>query len=187
MGKVKEHHFQQLLLNIFLTLLFLCLSMMISSCVPKDQEQNGKSVLNVSPIDTSQKALKPKRLLVSQAHLLDVDTLTIDKKAAVFYQPDSMLMEKRMNQVGAEDFRKGADDYIYYINSSAEYLENQGLPVLDAKNRKYLKFIFEDRKEYVIKTDTLKELWGMFLFDPRKKPYAADMTIIEDEYKNYYQ
>jgi hypothetical protein len=187
MGKVKEHYFQQLLFEILLPLLFLCLSMMISSCITKDQKQNGKTVSNISPIDTSQMAVKPKTLLVLQAHPLDVDTLTIDKKAAVFYQPDSMQMEKRMKQVGAENFRNGADDYIFYINSSAEYLENQGLPVLYAKNRKYLKFIFEDRKEHVIKTDTLKELWVMFLFDPRKKPYAADMTIIEDEYKNFYK
>jgi hypothetical protein len=60
------------------------------------------------------------------------------------------------------------------------------LPVLDAKNKKYLKFVLADKRVQLIKLDTLEELWGMYLFDPKKKAYAADMTIIEDEYKSYY-
>lgn len=117
----------------------------------------------------------------------DSDTLVIDRRAAVFYQPDSLQMKKRMKQVGEADFRAGADDYLYSVNTSAEYLEKQGLPVLDAKNKKYLKFVSAGKLVQLIQLDTLKELWGIYLFDPKKKPYAADMTIIEDEYKSYYQ
>jgi hypothetical protein len=30
-------------------------------------------------------------------------------------------------------------------------------------------------------------LWGMYLFDPEKKPHYADITEIEDDYKNYFK
>ena len=79
------------------------------------------------------------------------------------------------------------DDYIYYINTSAEYLEKQGLPVIDAKNRKYLKFVMADKNENLIKLDTLEELWGMYLFDPKRKPHYADIIDIEEDYKSYYK
>jgi hypothetical protein len=96
-------------------------------------------------------------------------------------------MEKRMKLVGEADFRAGADDYIYYVNTSAEYLEKQGLPVLAARNKKYLKFVLANRQVQIVKLDTLEELWGLYLFDPKKKPSSVDITVIEDEYKNYFQ
>ena len=128
-----------------------------------------------------------KSPIESQASSSGSDTLTIDKACAVFYQPDSLQMEMRMKQVGQDEFRQGADDYIYYINTSAEYLESKGLPVIDAKNKRYLKFVSRNGQVQVIKSDTLAELWGMYLFDPKKKTYAADITMIDEEYENYYR
>lgn len=167
--------------------LLLLLSLTVFSCVTNDLKQETKSDAFISSADTTQKVDTLKAQIGLQTSPLDTDTLTIDKKAAVFYQPDSLQMEKRMKQVGEADFRVGADDYIYYVNTSAEYLEKQGLRVLDAKNKKYLKFVLADKRVQVIKLDTLEEFWGMYLFDPKKNAHAADMTIIEDEYKNYYK
>lgn len=149
--------------------------------------QEPKSNTQISAADTTLKGDTLKTQIAAQTSPVDTDTLIINRKAAVFYQPDSLQMEKRMKQVGEADFRIGADDYIYYVNTSTEYLENQGLPVFNSKNKKYLKFVLADRKVRIIKLDTLEELWGMYLFDTKKKPYAADMTIIEDEYKSYYK
>jgi hypothetical protein len=166
--------------------LLLLLSLTVFSCATNDQKQEPKSDTNISSADTTLKADTAKTQIVANPIPLDTDTLTIDRKAAVFYQPDSLQIERRMKEVGDADFRAGVDDYIYYVNTSAEYLEKEGLPVIDAKNKKYLKFVLADKQVQVIKLDTLEELWGMYLFDPRKKAYAADMTTIEDEYKNYY-
>jgi hypothetical protein len=167
--------------------LLLLLSLTIFSCATNDQKQEPKSDTLIPSADTTQRVDTLKAQIAAQPSPLDTDTLTIDRKAAVFYQPDSLQMEKRMKQVGEADFRAGADDYIYYVNTSAEYLEKEGLPVLDAKNKQYLKFVLADRQVQVIKLDTLEELWGMYLFDPKKKAYAADMTVIEEEYKSYYK
>ena len=73
------------------------------------------------------------------------------------------------------------------MNTSAEYLEKQGLMVLDAKGNKYIRFVSSDKTAQVIKLDTLSELWGIYFFDPKKTPYLADITLIEEEYTKYYK
>lgn len=167
--------------------LLLLFSLTLFSCATNDQKQETKTEPQVFSVDTTHKVDTLQKQLVTKKLVLDKDTLTIDTKSAVFYQPDSLQMEKRMKAVGEENFRAGADDYIYYVNTSVEYLEKQGLPVLDAKNKKYLKFVMADNKVQLIKLDTLEELWGMYLFDPKQKPYYADITLIEEDFKNYFK
>lgn len=166
--------------------LLLLFSLTLFSCAINDKRQEAKSETQVSSVDTAQQVDTSQKQIVTTKPPSDTDTLTIDTKAAVFFQPDSLQMQKRMKEVGEENFR-AADDYIYYVNTSAEYLEKKSLPVIDAKNKKYLKFVMTDKNVQFIKLDTLKELWGMYLFDPKKKPHYADMTVIEDDYKNYFK
>lgn len=151
-----------------------------------DKKQEPKPGPVVSSVAKKPKLDSIKTRIVAETSSLSGDTLTIDRKAAVFYQPDSLQIEKRMKQVGEAEFRMGMDDYIYSLNTSVEYLQKQGLPVLDAKNRKYLKFVSAGKKLQLIKLDTLQELWGMYLFDPGKKPRYADIIDIEEDYKTYY-
>ena len=166
--------------------LLLVLSLTVFSCTTSDKKQERKPGTLVSPTSTKPKGRIIKNGITTETSLLEGDTLTIAKTAAVFYQPDSLQIQKRMKQVGETDFRIGMDDYIYSVNTSVEFLQKQGLPVLDAKNRKYLKFVSADKKFQLIKLDTLQELWGMYLFDPDKKPHYADITGIEEDYKTYY-
>ena len=167
--------------------LLLLYGLTLSSCATNDKKQEAKTEIQNSladttkTVDTGQKHSGVKTLAV------DTNILTIDTKAAVFFQPDSLQMEKRMKEAGEENFRAGADDYIYYINTSADYLEKHGLLVIDAKARRFLKFVTADKKVQLIKLDTLPDLWGLYLFDPRKKPYYADIIEIEDDYKNYFK
>lgn len=121
------------------------------------------------------------------AKVLTFDTLTIDKKAAVFYSPDSLQMAKRKKEIGEEDFYTGADDYLSYMHLSHDFLDSVKLTILDAKDKKILRFIFNDKSKTFIKLDTLKDLWGIYLFDPSKKQKLADMTIIDEEYKHYFK
>ena len=114
------------------------------------------------------------------------DTLVIEARSAVFYSPDSLQMDRRMKQAGEENFRQGADDYLYYLNTSAEYLEKEGIPVLDAQPSRYLKFILSGADSQIIHLDTLPDLWGLYLFEPGKRPHYADITEIEKEYDSYF-
>jgi hypothetical protein len=58
---------------------------------------------------------------------------------------------------------------------------------MNAKSKKYLKFVTSDKKAELVKLDTLNDLWGMYLFDPEKKPHYADIIDIEEDYKNYFK
>ena len=167
--------------------LLIVLLLSIVSCRTPTHNKEPRLGSTTSHRDSMQTDGALKSPIESQAFSSSSDTLAFDKACAVFYQPDSLQVEKRMKQVGQDEFRQGADDYIYYINTSAEYLEKKGLPVIDAKNKRYLKFVSTNGQVQVIKLDTLAELWGMYLFDPKKNAYVADITMVEEEYKNYYR
>ena len=115
------------------------------------------------------------------------DTLIVDKNAAIFYSPDSTQIAKRKKEIGEEDFYIGADDYLNYMHTSHDFLESSKLTILDAKDKKYLKFVKNDKTQTIIKLDTLSELWGIYFFDPNKKEKLVDMTIIDEEHRNYFK
>ena len=122
-----------------------------------------------------------------QSSIANFDTLTLDKKAAVFYSPDKTQIAKRKKEIGEENFYVSADDYLYSMYTSHEFLDSIKLTILDAKDKKYLKFIFSDKSQTTIKLDTLAELWGVYFFDPNKRQKQVDMTIIDEEYKSYFK
>lgn len=152
-----------------------------TSCGTSDstKEDAVKEVHTLSHTTTT----KP---IIARHNTMAADTLTVTSSAAVFYQPDSVQMKKRMTEVGEEDFRIGMDDYLYYMNGSWTWLEGQGLPCVDARYKKYIRFIAAGKKTRLIRLDTLPELWGVYLFHPAKAPYKADLTNIEKEYQSYF-
>jgi hypothetical protein len=131
--------------------------------------------------------LKPAKPIVTVPSLFNTDTLIVTAKAAVFYQPDSAQIERRMKEVGEKDFRMGMDDYLFYLNESWTYLKQQGVPVVDAKDKKVIQFISANHKIQLVRLDTVPELWGVYLFDPARSPYPADITNIEEAYRSYYK
>lgn len=164
-------------MNSLFKLLFSCV-LALASCAMNDNSKERSNVAHLlSKVEDAPPPVPPG----------ETDTLTVDAKAAVFYQPDSLQIEARMKEVGEEDFRAGMDDYLYYLNQSWQYLEGQGLMLLDAKGKKFIKFVTTHNSIQLVRLDTVPELWGVYLFDPAKGSYHADMTTMEEEYKNYYK
>lgn len=115
------------------------------------------------------------------------DTLVIDKNSAVYYRPDSLQLERWKKQSGDKDFAVITDDWSYYMNTSNEYLMSTSIPVEDASGKKILKFVKADQSVTLIKPDTLKHYWGVYLFSPAKEPMFADLVTIEEVYKSYFE
>ena len=115
------------------------------------------------------------------------DTLNINRKAAVFYSPDSIQIAKRKKEIGEDNFYVGADDYLYYLHTSYDFLDSVKLPIFDAKDKKYLRFILDNKSQTIIRLDTLPELWGIYFFSPGKKEKLVDMLDISEEYNNYFR
>ena len=159
-----------------LPLLFLT----FASCSNKI-EKKDRTNLQEPAVDSS---VKVKDTL---ATVDNSDTLTIARKAAVFYSPDSIQIAKRKKEIGEDDFYVGADDYLYYLNISYTFLDSVKLPILDAKDKKYLKFIRDNKSQTIIRLDTLPELWGIYFFNPGKKEKLVDMMDINEEYNSYFR
>jgi hypothetical protein len=159
--------------------LILIFSCIFVSC--KDTTEETRNDIPSSQVDSSQITQKVI------AGIISGDTLIVIRKAAVFIQPDSLNIEVRKKAVGEKNFYAGADDYLYYINASHEFLDTNNVTILDANGKKYLKFIYDDKTHQTLKLDTLPDLLNIYFFIPSKKAKQIDMTIIVDEYKTYFK
>ena len=175
------HHFMEHTLKL-IVLLFLILA----SC-DDSSHQDTTSIKSTRGDTTFQTDTTHKSLIASATNSANNDTLIVDRQAAVFIEPDSLKIESRKKQIGEEDFYTGADDYLFYMNTAHEFLDSIKLTSLNAKEKKFIKFIRSDKTHQVIKLDKLPELWSIYFFDPTKKAKQVDMTIIDEEYKSYFQ
>lgn len=156
--------------------------LLISSCTQCGKKQEIKD-MHLFAKDTTSLPKQP----VTPSTPIITDTLIINTKSATFYTPDSLQVAKRMKEVGEENFRAGADDYMYYMHVSIDYLEKHGIPVISAKHKKYISFNMPGQPASIVKLDTLKDLWGIYLFNPGQAPHFTDILAIEDEYKAYFK
>jgi hypothetical protein len=175
------HHFMGHTLK-----LIVLLSLTLASC-SDSSHQDTTSIRSTQGDTTFQTDTTHKILTASVATTANNDTLIVDKQAAVFIEPDSLRIEKRKKQIGEEDFYMGADDYLFYMNTAHEFLDSIKLTTLNAKEKKFIKFIRSDKTQQVIKLDKLPELWSIYFFDPTKKAKQVDMTLIDEEYKRYFK
>lgn len=116
------------------------------------------------------------------------DTLIVSGNAAVFYEQDSITIEKQRKQNEA-DFTAGLEDYHMYLDSVQRFLATvkDKTASVDAKGQKFIKFIKSDNSSTLVKIDTIPTLWGLYLFTPTKEPEEVDMTDIKNSYEKYYR
>lgn len=115
------------------------------------------------------------------------DTLVINYRSAVVFGPDSFKINKQIKAVGEENFRIGYGDEAGLFQEADEFFESVKLPSVFADSCNYLKFVQQNGTITIIKTDSLKDLYGLFLFDPKKPPVLADVTMAEGEYAKYFK
>jgi hypothetical protein len=115
------------------------------------------------------------------------DTLLVAKRAAVFTEPDSLQIEKMKKEMGSDNFYTGADDFMYYSSLAREFLDSMKLPVIDCKNKNYIKFIDQNGLSEI--TDLHKDTngWNLYFFDPARKPQKANLTGIRKSYLEYFK
>lgn len=159
----------------------LILCSVLNSCVSGSEQDGERSLPRLDSIVPSVLSQKKKPFQLAG------DTIIVCDRVAVIIEPDSARIERSKMEVGEEVFYVGADDYLFYLNKSSEFLDSLKLTIIDVKEEKFLKFVLNDKSYHVIKPDTLPDLWNIYLFDPSRKAQKIDMTMIEDEYKNYFR
>lgn len=154
---------------------------------------NKKENQNIENLKKNQAVLKEnsKTIITEKSQKKDFinnenDTIIIENQTAVIFEPTDKSIEKRKKEIGEEDFYTGADDYMWYLNESNEYLKTKKIKILFVKNDKILKFIENNKNLTIINLSNENELWGIYLFDSKQKPKSIDMTNTSDEYMGYF-
>ncbi|MFD1257214.1 hypothetical protein ACFQ3S_10430 [Mucilaginibacter terrae] len=154
---------------------------LLISCDRKTEKLPQK--VNIKPVEPKSQS----NTIATKKDSLNEDTLMINSKSAVIYQPDSLTIERLKIKMGEEAFYTVADDHNFYIATSIEQLEKIKLPILNSKGKKFIQFTAVDKKPFLMRIDTIKGLGNIYLFEPGKQPYKADITSMDTEAKAYYK
>ncbi len=117
------------------------------------------------------------------------DTLFINKKAAVFYNPDSIQMEK-IKQINKEMVFKSMEHECFFQQRNSKIILKKYWPkisIIENTHARYLVFLKADQKRVIIDLNTKNDICGIFLFEKDKEPILVDMTNIDTELGFYFK
>ena len=109
------------------------------------------------------------------------DTL-ITTPCAVLISPTIKQIDELKAKNG-NDFYTMADDNVYYMGTSIDYLDSLKIKTIAKHAKGTIAFKTSNSSLFTMKLDTL--YWDIILFNGKKAPIHADMTMIQDDYKNY--
>ena len=117
------------------------------------------------------------------------DTLKIGSKAAIFYYPDSTQLEKIKAGLDTSVFDAVMHEYFYQFKYAHNVLNKDwpAIKIIEARNARYLLFMMADKSTEIIDLDTKYDPYGLFIFDPQKKPVSLELTNAESEIGFYFQ
>ena len=116
------------------------------------------------------------------------DTIRINSPAAVFYNPDSLQLEKIRSVTEARIFDGSMHEYDYLMRN-AHFVIKKTIPqlkIIEVKNARYLFFTGADKNTECIDLDSKNDAYGLFVFDRQKPPRLLDMANIESELGFYF-
>lgn len=116
------------------------------------------------------------------------DTLTINYPSAVFYNPDSLQLQKIKEISAKNDYESDLHNCFYQMRNARIVLKKywpQIYKIETSKNR-YLLFVKADKSKTFIDLDNKSDMCGLLLFDGEKEPELADMMNIETSMGFYF-
>ena len=131
-------------------------------------------------------ALKP--LVIKKPPSSFRDTVIIDRESAVFYNPDSLQMEK-IKSVNEKRVYETLTHDCHYMMENARNVIRQHWPqirIVEVIKARYLLFIKQDKSKTVIDLNAKNDICGLYLFDPKKDPEMADMPNIDTSLGFYF-
>jgi hypothetical protein len=116
------------------------------------------------------------------------DTLTVDSKAAIFYYPDSLQLQKMRLGSDTTKFDAAMHEYFYLFRFLHAGLKESWphIRIIDARNARYLLFKKKDGNIEVIDLDTKPDPYGLFIFDPQKNPVQPELSNALSEVGFYF-
>ena len=150
--------------------------LLLFACVHQDEGQAG-----------GVRGARPRH--VEKPPAAHQDTMRIGSPAAVFFYPDSGQLHAVRDVLDTMVFKGIMHDYSYLMRYALKTVRESrpGLPVIDAKNCRYLLFVSKGGQMKCIDLDKTKDLYGVYLFDGSEDPALADMPNIGTAIHFYYK
>ena len=131
-------------------------------------------------------ALKP--LVVRKPPSSFNDTVTIDRESAVFYNPDSVQLERIKSVNEKRVYATITHDCFYMMQNARSVIRQhwRRIRIVEVIKARYLLFVKKDKTWKCIDLNAKNNICGIFLFDAKKDPQAADMPNINTSMGFYF-
>jgi len=158
-------------------LFLVMITILFSSCSNSDR-QNKAGAVNDEYKDT----------ILRKPPATFTDTIIIDFPAAVFYNPDSLQLEKIKAITDTMIFESTVHDCFYQVRNSRKVLQQSWpkIKIVEVKNVRYILFKQAGGGLEYIDLNDKNDPCGIFIFDGNKKARLADMMNIETELGFYF-
>ncbi|HET7001633.1 MAG TPA: hypothetical protein VFI33_10000 [Puia sp.] len=115
------------------------------------------------------------------------DTVVINCRAAVFYNPDSLQLNKIKSVNETNVYATITHDCYYQMQNARNVIRKYWpqIQVVEVTKARFLLFVKKDKSKIYIDLNAKNDICGSFLFDPEKDPELADMTNI-DTFLGFY-
>ena len=137
--------------------------------------------------ETANKKQLPEEKASSQGHLIIKkpgasfnDTIIVNAKSAVFYNPDSLQLVKIKSINEKNIFDMITHDCHYQMQNAREVIKKYWprIKIIETSRARYLLFVKEDKSLKCIDLNDKNDICGLYLFDRKKDPVLADMPNI---------
>jgi hypothetical protein len=154
---MNENSSKTTLLRVFL---FTCVISYLYSCT-----NAGSSKKNNTEKPAASHAVQDKKPASSFS-----DTLVIDKISAVFYNPDSLQLNKMQAITKKEIYETDVHNCFYLMRNARTVLKKYWpqIHIIESSEYRYLLFIKADNSQTCIDLDTKEDMCGILLFDRKK-------------------
>ena len=117
------------------------------------------------------------------------DTLIIHSFSAIFYDPDSLQLEKIKKNTPQNIFESAVHDCFYQMKNARMVVKRYWpqIHIIETNRNRFLLFIKDNKAETCIDLNTKGDMCGIFLFDGKKEPELIDMMNIDTALGFYFE
>ena len=134
------------------------------------------------------KSSEKNHLIIKKPGSSFSDTIIISTKSAVFYEPDSIQLEKIKAKNEKNIFDMITHDCHYQMQNARIVLKKYWpqIRIIENSKARYLLFVKADNNKICIDLNDKNDICGLFLFDSKKNPVLVDMPNIDTELGFYF-
>lgn len=161
--------------------IFFFIALQLSCCTNKKSTQ--KDNVEQTKISSS----SPAQYKKPQASFND--TLIINSICALFYNPDSLQLNKIKGLLKKEEYETEVHN-CFYLMRNARIVIKQYWPqihIVETSRARYLLFIKADKSKTLIDLNAYTDMCGIILFDQKKAPELIDMMNIDTALGFYFK